>query len=286
MAAWSQTRKISYFCILTAVAFLLKQPAPLRLAVPRFFVTYIVSECCNGTKRCRPVLLKNFVPPSSLLKTCDQQRQLRMLLSDENVDCRTLGTCLSHKGTMRGLFLSSLIFLVKLAGSRWIDFFLAFVTFFWYFFCYLWHFICQGIRPGARRMELWQLDRGVQLRRRGQERLQGLQAWYQVERICFAFLRIRSGENFLLIQYFHRLECQTESAKPFKVSIGWGLWKTEIFFRVCSATIFGKAKYEPTGMPCVAQSVGKSFWLWTARKQANNRSKSYQWWQCSQLPVL
>ena len=39
-------------------------------------------------------------------------------------------------------------------------------------------------------------------------------------------------------------------------------------------------------MPCVAQSVGKSFWLWTARKQANNRSKSYQWWQCSQLPFL
>ena len=96
VAAWSQTRKISYFCILHPVAFLLKRPAPLRLAVPRFFVTYIVSECCNGTKRCRPVLLKNFVPPSSLLKTCDQQRQLRMLLSDENVDCRTQGTCLSH----------------------------------------------------------------------------------------------------------------------------------------------------------------------------------------------
>ena len=58
-----------------------------------------------------------------------------------------------------------------------------------------------------------------------------------------------------------------------------------------SAGIFGKPEYELTGTPCAAQSVGKSSWLWTARKQVNNRSKPYQWLQystktLSQLPFL
>ena len=48
-----------------------------------------------------------------------------------------------------------------------------------------------------------------------------------------------------------------------------------LFYVFFSAGIFGKPEYELTGTPCAAQSVGKSSWLWTARKQVNNRSKSY-----------